>query len=516
MLTRSISAAALAISVLGPGSFSATAQEPVAITLEGYRFEGVTLYDEAALLSFATGSLIASGASVTPRGVADIVEQVYREDGYFLAEVTARPAPGGGVRLSVYEGRIGEISIEGAEPRMAAAVRRYIAPLAREPVARLDTFERALMLSDDLSGAGVEAEIDYPAPDADARLRLVVTETASQSGSLSVDHSPRRIGKTLDLHLSQEFYSSAVAGDFLGLDAFANSDFELEDDFTLFGSLRYRAPVGAGGAYAEGYASNLTARRGASGSFAETEIDGETYALAFGYPFIRNIHGYGYGILDIRRSSSVSRVPGEEIESAVDVVGATYVHGHSFDRGGSLEAAVNLSFGQHRALTPGIDDGDADFWHLRAGIGYEAPLDRWVENAALRAELIAQYTTSRLPGVEEFYLGSADSLRGYRFDEADGDSGLGGSVEVSQTIYPASGGIDRLTPYGFVDFGYIENNDPGAFEQDSTSLASVGLGLEAVFGRVNEVDMYVGVPLADGPVTAAGDPAVYLRYTRSW
>jgi hemolysin activation/secretion protein len=121
-----------------------------------------------------------------------------------------------------------------------------------------------------------------------------------------------------------------------------------------------------------------------------------------------------------------------------------------------------------------------------------------------------------LPSVEEFYLGDRYTLRGYAFDETDGDSGLAGLVELSQAYYPNSTVIERISATVFADFGIIDNNAPSAAEQGSEFLESAGVGLEVEMRNSLYFNGHIGVPLVDGPRTSAGDPSVYLAITKAW
>ncbi|HEY8358441.1 MAG TPA: ShlB/FhaC/HecB family hemolysin secretion/activation protein [Ramlibacter sp.] len=113
---------------------------------------------------------------------------------------------------------------------------------------------------------------------------------------------------------------------------------------------------------------------------------------------------------------------------------------------------------------------------VRAGFNYSGQFDRtWLWTA--RAQ--AQYSPNLLISGEQFGLGGLGSVRGTEIERpVSGDSGMSGSFEVN-TPELAPG----LRLLGFVDGGYIFNNDPNTVARPtSDQLASLGVGLRYATG----------------------------------
>lgn len=492
------------------------AQEAVAYRVEvaGYDIAGVTVYEPDSLLAFAAQYLGQATGAVSAEALAAVVAQIYREDGYFLAE--ARVGPDGRTVL-VDEGRIGSISIEGVDARTHERIRAMAAPLMARTPARQKDFERAVMLADDIENLSVAAEIDYPDPAGAARLRLIATEGPGGVRTLMVDSPARRLGEAVTLHYAQDFYSLAVPGDYLTMGLSATRDLDGAAGWGVVGNVAYRVPVGARGGYVEGYLGNSVAQRGADGTLLDTELDGATVILAYGHPVLRSVDGYGYVLGELRRTRSVSIAAGQSREAEAMVASLSYIHGMAHANGSFTEYAVSLLAGERTsALAPGQDEGDARFWFLRAGLGHEVPIEAVAPDTTLRLELWGQYTPDRLPTTEEFYLGGKLDERGYAFAEALGDSGLSASVEIGRDFWPEEGMARRLRPYGFVDGGVMRNNAPSAVEVGGVTLLSAGVGIEAELENGLFVNGYAAVPLRDGPLTARGDGTVYLSVGASW
>lgn len=479
---------------------------------ETYTLLGVSHYEPAELLTFATLLAQRETGAVTPEALAQVIETIYLEDGYLLAEVFLAAD---GHTLVVDEGEVGNIVIEGVDEDHFRLVQAYTRPLLGKRGLQQDDLERAIMLVEDIGAITATAEFDYPPGAAHARLRVIAEELDRDYGSLSLDHPSRAFGEAVRLSFSQTYLSHLTAGDLLRFELAATAETD-RDDSSVWGALTYRMPLGGSGLYGEAYFGSVGAYRDARGALQETDIAGRTAILALGYPFIRNVDTYGYGLLDLRRSSSEVDVGAQEFDSEVDVLAASWIYGKALAAGGAYEYAISVAYGEQREMAQGIDDGDESFSYLRFGFGYEHPIALLGPDTTIRAELWGQHSSDRLPSVEEFYLGGIDAERGYLFAEAQGDSGYSASLEISRDLFIDSAYLNRLRPFGFVDYGYVRNNDPRAHEIDETTLASVGLGIDAEFSNGFFARSYIAAPLEDGPDTRSGEPAVYLNLTKSW
>lgn len=477
-----------------------------------YQLSGVTVYEPAEILAYAAQVVAQRTGTVRAEDLAATLELLYREDGYFLAEVFVAED---GQTLIVDEGEIGEVSIEGVDARTFALIRSYMRPVVGKRAVTQKEFERAVMLVEDIESVSAVAEIDYPPGAQTARVRVVASSEDRSWGYVTLDHPSRGLGDEAILTLGQQFLSAFTPGDLLRFELSGTAELDGGDD-SIWGAMTYRAPIGGAGAYGEAYIGGVTARRDASGTLAATDIDGNTAILALGFPFVRDVETYGYGLVEVRRSASDVDVAGLSFESEVNVIGASWIYGKTLPHGGAFEYAINLSFGERDNGTLVFDDGDKNFFHLRVGAGLERPVSWFGPNSTVRAELWGQYSPDRLPGIEEFYIGGRDDERGYLFAEAQGDSGVSATLEVGRDLFPASGSVRRVRPYGFFDVGYVKNNSPSATEIDDDTFASLGFGLDAEFDKGFFVRSYVAAPLIDGPSTDAGDAAFYLGLTKSW
>ena len=493
----------------------ASANEIPAVAAEQtFEVRGVGAYNGSEILSYAAQVDVQRTGRVTASGIAAAIETIYREDGYFLASASVSPD---GRTIIVDEGLIGSISIEGVDAKTFKLIEGYFEPVIGKLAVRLSEFERAIMLVEDIQSMNASAEITYPEGSDAAHVRIVAEQLDTSSGYVTLDNPSREFGNAVTLTFSQEFVSLLTPGDLFRFELSGTESLE-DGDSDLYGSLIYRFPVSSAGTYAEAYLGNVVGDRDASGTLSQTDLEGNTVILALAHPFVRDVHSYGYGLIELRRTSSDSDLDGSTIDfkSEVKVLSASWIHGRALDHGGAYEYAVNLAIGERTSDAIGFDDGDKNFWHLRAGGGYQKPVTWFGENSVFSAEVWGQYSPDRLPGIEEFYLGGIDEERGYIFAESKGDSGFSVTLQAGRDFFPTANYIRRVRPFGFIDVGYIQNNDPSPVEQSDEVLSSVGIGLDAELPNGVFIQSYVAVPMASGPDTDSGDPALYLALSKSW
>jgi hemolysin activation/secretion protein len=115
-----------------------------------------------------------------------------------------------------------------------------------------------------------------------------------------------------------------------------------------------------------------------------------------------------------------------------------------------------------------------------------------------------QLTTDVLLPTEQFSLGGANSIRGYRNDLTVSDSGFNTSFELQIPVYSGRRGQFSVIP--FIDAGYgFNTQDP---QPSQSPLASAGLGLNYIFNNRLSANFYVGFPLSSG----SGDRSRWLDY----
>ncbi|NEQ95612.1 MAG: ShlB/FhaC/HecB family hemolysin secretion/activation protein, partial [Cyanothece sp. SIO2G6] len=107
-----------------------------------------------------------------------------------------------------------------------------------------------------------------------------------------------------------------------------------------------------------------------------------------------------------------------------------------------------------------------------------------------------QLADNSLLPAEQFAIGGAGSVRGYRQDQLQADNGLFGSLEVQLPIIRHSrrDGVVHLVP--FFDWGHVWNAN-GTDDTDPNTISSLGLGVQWRWGDRLTARLDYGIPLVN-------------------
>lgn len=128
----------------------------------------------------------------------------------------------------------------------------------------------------------------------------------------------------------------------------------------------------------------------------------------------------------------------------------------------------------------------------------------------LSHHLTGQLAGQPLPDPERFQLGGYQAARGYRIDDGSVDSGLVLRNELRLppvSLVGALGVEDTLSSYLFLDVAHGRDLSL----RHSTTLASLGAGIDHDVGGHLSIGLAAGVALADAALTRRGDVAVHAR-----
>lgn len=492
-----------------PAAPNASQEYPVASV------SGVTRYNVDELWKFAVAHAARGQGTTSIQSIARTIELIYREDGYFLAEVSIRlDSDRRTAELVVSEGHVAEIEINGVDPRLSAKIRSYVErAITAGPIRQAD-FERAITLAGDLSGVTVRAVFDASGGHGGIRLTIIASAIDGRGG-VTIDNPPRGFGRTISGIASHEFYSSLEAGDLLRFYVGANKSLA-SSGFGIYGGVYYRVPVGGFGTYAEAFAGNVLARREISGALDTTQEVGRSVVLLLGHPVVRDVHQFLYALAEYDYAESHSRGDLGRFHNGAHTMRGTLAYGYTANSGAPTRARLTFSGGHAVGDSVSRAAQDNVFWHVRAGFGTIQPLDFLVPALAFRFESFAQLSSGSLPLVEKFYIGDRRRLRGYGFAEVDGDSGVSATFEVSRHFAIESMGLQAVTPFVFFDVGFVANNRPAAGARPNWTLASIGAGVDIELANRFSLRSWIGLPLRDGALAKRYSPAVLVGVSKGW
>jgi hemolysin activation/secretion protein len=162
--------------------------------------------------------------------------------------------------------------------------------------------------------------------------------------------------------------------------------------------------------------------------------------------------------------------------------------------------------------TVNLTGADSRFFHWE---GKAYWLRQLQENLSLVVQGKIQLADRPLPSLEQFAIGGASTVRGYRQDVRVADSGIFGSIELQTPIWHSRQKQSVLQLAPFADIGTVWSRDPFSTLENQT-LASIGLGVAWHSPRWNaRIDW--GIPLIsiDGRKNSLQENGLYLsvRYS---
>jgi hemolysin activation/secretion protein len=236
----------------------------------------------------------------------------------------------------------------------------------------------------------------------------------------------------------------------------------------------------------------------------DIEADSEIYQLTFRQPIVLKPNAeFALGLTASRRESQTS-ILGENfpLSRGANSRGETKLSTLSFfqdwvTRGNNriFAARSDFNFGVDAFDATVNNSGpDSRFFSWQGQAQFVQRLDN--NNTLLLMRGNMQLTPDELVGLEQFGLGGLQSVRGYRQDARLTDNGVLGTVELRLPISWVSNNNRRISLVPFVDGGVGWNNGNNDAPTPN-ALASVGLGLQASFGKDLTMRFDYAMPLVE-------------------
>lgn len=474
---------------------------------------GVTVYDPQDLLKFAIANAASKHGTASNEEVAIAIEQIYREDGYPLAQVSLAYSQDGAAVFSVDEGSLRSVSISGLRPGPEAKILGYTNKLSEAQPLRRAHLERALALSSDLSGIALANQV-LPDPSGPGSVLVISGSESKSSGAAGVEIVPIRPGSALRGFVVQEFYSIATGGDMVRL--LGQATIDRGDDWSVSGLAYYRAPIGSNGTYIEALGGNTVARRDFANITGDSRLTGWNAAFVVGHPIQRDLTDFTYLLAEYEFVDARSRFLGQRLQSSAHAIRLRALKGADYSDGSLYRAAITFSGGTRPETPVGrLPDGAKTFGHVRSEIGLSVPLDKH-QLTSLRVEFRGQWASSRLPEVERIALGHAPFMRGYAPAEVIGDRGYGATTEVLHSISTGGTFVTEIAPFAFAALGHTDIIKPRLSERTQNTVASVGIGSSFTLKSGLRLSGWAALPLRDGPQSRSGNPAFHASLTVGW
>jgi hemolysin activation/secretion protein len=452
-----------------------------AFRLGGVRLVGARALGEAELAPLwapLVGEMVTLGEL---EALADAISARYRGEGYVLSQaaVPAQTVEDGVVEIAVVEGFVDRVAVTGGSPAAQASAARRFARAAEARPLDLASLERAVILSRETLGGGVETVIEPSAATFGAADLTVLIEPRPVIGFAAVDNRGSRLYGDVTATAGLSLFGAL--GGTERIDLLVSGD--PANGRIGFGRADLALPLIEGGALDGGtFGFRLEGSRGEPSAavpglrlLSEEVAMGASLAVPFVRTRARTIQGR-VGIEWRRSENLIAFGDGEETATDRLVVLEAGGSWDAADRGGGI-TIVDLG------LRQGLDIGGAAVGRTgpAAGspgftrvFGRAARLQRLGADWTLLAEATGQISSTTLPDGERFALGGSTIGRGFAPGNTTGDGGLGGRLEIRrQTPFGTEGAIEL---YAFGEGGRAVDRSAARDGERREDLASAGFG----------------------------------------
>ncbi|MFW3175609.1 ShlB/FhaC/HecB family hemolysin secretion/activation protein [Xanthomonas phaseoli] len=430
------------------------------LPVRGFRVRDVGNYPEAGIdparvqaVADAAFAALAQGQPVVAlrfdqlQAVADTVTRAYREAGFIVSTAylpAQTPGPDQLIEIRVLEGRIGQVTVQGAARYRGNTLSAPLRQLQGRPLRKQDV-DTALLYARDLPGVSLSSVLQ-PGQNAGETDVVLVASEAARPYVISLG------GNNYGTELTGRYRAQAgiTWNSPLGLgDVFAaNYAYSLSPRQSQIGALSYGLPIGS--------VSGLSAVIGASrselevrnGVFARLGLKGPTSIVYTGadWKFINTETLQLQGSARyLREQSKLSALGMQLSDQQFDVaeLGLSLRRTDLRWRGVDLlQGSVRQSLRDRSAPVDQISPGRDSYFTI-ARLAYTR-LQYLTRTQRLYFKFNGQYSDDTLTPMEQFAVGGPDSVRAYPVSDALGDRGYYTALEYH---IDAPGFADAASPF---------------------------------------------------------------------
>lgn len=473
----------------------------------------------AALLSPLAGKEISLGELVQQ---VDKITLLYREKGYPLsfALVQNQSFANGLVVVTVVEGYIGSVRIEGDIGNAQDRLDTLAGPLKEERPLKQATLERQLNLMRTVPGVKFTPSLDLPRR-ADGATELVL---AASRQPVSLTGGIADLGTGMQPLVNMATNSLTPLGEQVKLTAAVPFN---TDDVKYFNG-EIRVPIGADGLALkiDGYHYDARPEDDAIEYLGfERRVKNDRVGLGVSYPFLLNNSRSLTGTLGVYAANSKDRYDARNSDrwlqqdarvraanaelryiqvSESQATDITLGVAKGFDAAG---AKKDISTNYGYSATP-ILDLDFTRYNLNAKQTFALP-----GQFGLVFSGAGQYSSNILPSSEQISYGSWRYAMGYPQGEQSGDKGIGVSAEINRRFGTGWQYLSSVQPYAMVDYARTWYNNKSLQELNQRHLSSVALGLRITDDKYYLFDFNVAKPVGSATVDNDRDLRFNANYS---
>ncbi len=440
------------------------------------------------------------------------ITALYQQQGYPLsfAILQQQDFAQGHIKVTVVEGHVGSVRIEGDPGRSQARIERIAQAMVDEKPLTQRTLERTMNLLRTVPGLKIDPKLDMPVR-TDGASELVIN---AQHKSFSANASVAEMGSSKQALVQLSANSLTPLGEELKLTAAIPTS--SEDVKYVSGNLTI--PLTGNGLNLEidGYHYRSKPRDEVLESQGwNRKVINERIGAAISYPFILNNQRSLKGTAGFYASRSLDDYTHRTLDN-VWIENTTDVR--------ALKAELrytDASQRQSREVNLGVYKG-LDAMGARKSLNTylqrdaESDLDldftRWTasfkQNLALPGQFgmsfsaSGQYSSNVLPNSEQVSFGAWRHGYGYPQGELAGDKGVGATLEINRRFTNSSTWLNNIQPYIAYDWARAWYNLDRLNSYNNRRLRSAAIGVRLSNNKHYLFDINVAKPLGDLPVNS--------------
>jgi len=433
----------------------------------------------------------------TVQEALEALQKAYHSQGFSMTFVTLpeQAIENGVVHLKVTETRIGKINVEENRFFDQTNILSSLPGLCQGGIPDLNAISRSLKLANENPAKKIRLQLLKSDKEDDVEAKIEVKDEKLWRIGISADNTGDQQTGSSRLGILLQ-YANVFNSDQLLTLQYVTSP-EKIDKVSIY-SIGYRMPLYSLGASIDFIGAYSNVDSGAiSAATYNMNVSGKGSILGMRYNHnLTRISNYEHKLilgLDYRSYDNNIDFQGVQLGNNVTVHPVSLTYAGTLNIDNRINACIYLTDVQN---LPGIWDNrdtGTNFENARADAPRGYNVFRYGATASyiigddwqIRALLNGQYTNDPLVPGEQFGLGGANSVRGFREREFANDRGYSASAELYTPDLCRQFGIKAVQCRAlfFYDTGHVTRQNPLPGDTVSTEMASIGPGLRITDGK---------------------------------
>lgn len=510
------------IVIIAPPEEQLKLPEGKKVLVEAFEFEGNTVVSTEELIKITDQFKHKELSLNELRDIAKAIDGLYSKKGFFLARAYLPPQEikDNRVRIAVIEGKLGKIIVEKGKFYSERLVRNYF-NVTTKGIVNYKKLIKSLLILNDFPDLNVKALMQKGETPYTTDILLQVQDKFPFHASFDYNNFGSNYVSRHRFGFNTEFNGMAIEGDKVTL----REVFGSPAKSIAFEDAGYSIPVTYYGTRAgfEYIRSDFAVQREYKGlkSVGTSSI----YSTSATHPLVKTLTSTSTlnGGLDIKQFANYQLSDRTSIDK--DTVLKIGISGDGLDdKNGRNFYSLLGSFGLHmlgaspnESVDASRTNADSQFFKMNVDA---ARFQKFLFDSFVLIKGQAQFAANSLTIPEQYYIGGADSVRGYQLADFLGDYGYTGTFEL-RSPPPYIGNIkdpfmhkplkDIFQLVGFFDMGQVFTKKPQANEDKKNFICGSGFGIRINYLNNYSVRLDVGFPIGGKKPSDGSTATTYVQ-----